>query len=166
MGKNVKWWENKEPNHCPIWHTSKLSHSQRRWWCKMLFVQYACLLPPEHSSLLGHFLKDEAGTAAPTAPLKRILLFTSTLNSDLYRPAHLNGYPMVFNKHGEKRGGKVCRKRGIVLLEQPSEEISQQLIQRVVTVCIWIHCSRHFHRPPHATVKVQSKPVDGGSFWL
>lgn len=71
MTKTVKFKENfglgkmssgrkiKNPN-CQR-HTSKLSQSQWKWWCKMFFIHYICLLPSEHSSPLGHSLKDKAG---------------------------------------------------------------------------------------------------------
>lgn len=50
--------QNEEPTNYQIRHTSTPPHSQQRWWCKMLLGQPACLLSPELSKLLGHFLKD------------------------------------------------------------------------------------------------------------
>lgn len=52
---------------------------------------------------------------------------------------------MVFNKHGEKPGTKVCRKGEKVLLEQLSEEQSQELSQMywMGTFSFLIQCSWH-----------------------
>lgn len=80
--------------------------------------------------------------------LQQIFLLAQTLNWDpkhLYRLAHPNGYPMVFNKHGKARGGKICWNREPFLLEEKSQELIP--MHWVVALCVWIHCSWHFKDP-------------------
>lgn len=68
----------------------------------------------------------------PLFLLQQIFLLAQTLNSDpkhLYRPAHPNGYPMVFNKHGKERGGKVSATENHSSLNSPQKKNHRNLFR-------------------------------------
>lgn len=119
--KNVKCGENEERQLCQMRHTSKLFfHSPWRRRCETLCVRYSRLRLPEHSGLPGRVVKDNGGTAAPSAPLIPLLAKTppKTLNSHLRRRARSNGCPTVFNKHVETHRGEAGRKRKKFLFKE------------------------------------------------
>lgn len=120
--KNVKCGENEERQLCQMRRTSKLFfHSPWRRRREALCVRYSRLRLPEHSGLPGRAVKDNAGTAAPSASLIPLLANPpppKMLNSHLCRLARSNGCPTVFNKHVEAHGGEAGRKRKKFLFKE------------------------------------------------
>lgn len=109
------------------------------WWFRML---WAVILAPETCP-------QRQGRGQRLLILKQIFLLAQILNSEpkhLYRPAHPNRSPIVFNKQRKKHGGMVCRNGEAFLVEQLPKKEKQKKpfsIYRVVLLCVWVHCC-HF----------------------